>query len=77
VTINTIISGRINSRQIREKLHPTEASRTEYIERNLPIGYFREPEEVAALIAFLASPWARYITGSSIPVDGGMYRQPF
>jgi 3-oxoacyl-[acyl-carrier protein] reductase len=38
---------------MREKLHPTEAARNEYIERNIPIGYFGEPEDVGALIAFL------------------------
>lgn len=75
VTINTIMPGRINSKQIQEKLNPTEASRKDFIERNIPIGYFGEPEDSAALIAFLASPCARYITGASIPVDGGMSRQ--
>ncbi len=77
VTINNIMPGRINSKQIREKLHPTEASRAAFIERYIPIGYFGEPSDVGALIAFLASPLARYITGASIPVDGGMYHQSF
>ncbi len=72
VTINTIQPGRINSEQILQKLHPTEESRRAFIERNIPIGYFGEPEDVGALVAFLASPAARYITGTVIPVDGGM-----
>ncbi len=72
VTVNTIQPGRINSEQILQKLHPTEEARRAFIERNIPIGHFGEPEDIAHLVAFLASPAARYITGTVIPVDGGM-----
>ncbi len=72
VTVNTIQPGRINSEQILQKLHPTEEARRAFIDRNIPIGHFGEPEDIAHLVAFLASPAARYITGTVIPVDGGM-----
>jgi 3-oxoacyl-[acyl-carrier protein] reductase len=73
VTLNTIQPGRIDSEQIREKLHPTEQSRAAFIERNIPIGHFGEPADVAHLVACHAAHAARYITGAVIPVDGGMH----
>jgi 3-oxoacyl-[acyl-carrier protein] reductase len=74
ITVNCIPPGRINSEQILERLHPTAANRKAFIDANIPIGYFGEPEDLAYLIAFLASPLARYITGEVIHVDGGMHR---
>lgn len=74
VTVNCVAPGRINSVQILTRLHPTEASRQAFIEQNIPAGRFGEPEEIAALIAFLASSRAGYISGVLIPVDGGLHR---
>jgi 3-oxoacyl-[acyl-carrier protein] reductase len=37
----------------------------------VPVGRISEPAEVAAIVAFLASPAAGYITGINVPVDGG------
>lgn len=74
ITVNCIQPGRINTPQIIERLLPSEAARQEEIDRGIPIGRFGEPEELAALAVFLASEPARYITGTQIPVDGGMLR---
>ncbi len=74
ITVNCLPPGRINSEQILERLHPTEENRQAFIAANVPAGYFGEPEDMAYLIAFLASPLARYITGEVIHVDGGMHR---
>ena len=74
ITVNCLPPGRINSEQILGRLHPTPENRQAFIEANIPIGYFGEPEDIAYLVAFLASPLARYITGEIIHVDGGMHR---
>jgi 3-oxoacyl-[acyl-carrier protein] reductase len=45
----------------------------EAILRNIPLGFVGEPEDVANVVAFLASPASRYITGQVLGVNGGMY----
>ena len=54
-----------------------EPVRKEFAERHIPVGRFGEPEELACLAVFLASPIAGYISGSVIPVDGGLRRYTF
>jgi 3-oxoacyl-[acyl-carrier protein] reductase len=73
VTINCLAPGRIHSEQIDMRLHPTPESQAEFA-RNIPLGYFGDPCDVAFFAAFLCSPKARYITGERIHVDGGLHR---
>jgi 3-oxoacyl-[acyl-carrier protein] reductase len=42
----------------------------EFVKRELPFGRFGRPEEVGAVVAFLVSPRASWISGASVPVDG-------
>jgi NAD(P)-dependent dehydrogenase (short-subunit alcohol dehydrogenase family) len=45
----------------------------DFIAQHMPVRYFGEPEDVAYLVANLASPLARYITSAVLPVDVGMH----
>ncbi|MCW5702106.1 MAG: SDR family NAD(P)-dependent oxidoreductase [Bradyrhizobium sp.] len=75
ITVNCIPPGRIMSEQIRRN-YP-EDYREKFAEEEIPLGYWGEPEDLAALAVFLASSKARYITGTVIPVDGGLRRYQF
>jgi len=75
ITVNCIPPGRIMSEQIRRNYPPDYRER--FAEEEIPVGYWGEPDDLAALAVFLASPRARYITGTVIPVDGGLRRYQF
>ena len=75
VTVNCIPPGRIMSEQILRNYTPEY--RAWQSEHEIPAGYYGEPEDLANLAIFLASPRARYITGTVIPVDGGLRKYQF
>jgi len=75
ITINCIQPGRITSEQML-RMHDTEEKRHAFT-REVPMQRFGEPNELADLAIFLASPRASYITGTVIPVDGGLSRFAF
>ncbi len=75
VTVNCIPPGRIMSEQIRRKYSPE--FRAEQSRMEIPVGRYGEPEELAVLAVFLASPVAGYITGAVMPVDGGLRKYAF
>jgi 3-oxoacyl-[acyl-carrier protein] reductase len=68
VTVNCVAPGFIETDMTRGL---PEAQRTQYAQ-HVPLGRFGTVEEVAASVAFLASPLAAYITGATIDVNGGL-----
>lgn len=75
ITVNSIPPGRIMSEQIRRNYTPEY--RQWQSEHEIPVGRYGEPEDIANLVCFLVSPLAGYITGTVIPVDGGLRRYQF
>lgn len=81
VTINGILTGRFATPRIevidrdraQREGRSLEEVRAEAI-RGIPAGRYGDPAELAAMVAFLCSDPARYVTGTFIPVDGGMLR---
>jgi 3-oxoacyl-[acyl-carrier protein] reductase len=75
ITVNCIAPGRIHSEQILRNYTPEY--RQWQSEHEIPVGRYGEPQEIADLVCFLCSPRAGYITGTVIPVDGGLRRYQF
>ena len=68
ITVNTIAPGRIDTERLRS-LRPVAGAAIYDPARRLG-----EPAEIAAVVCFLASDRAGYVTGTVVPVDGGLTR---
>jgi 3-oxoacyl-[acyl-carrier protein] reductase len=69
ITVNAVAPGFIDTDMTRAL---PEAQR-EALLGSIPLNRLGQPEEIAAAVAFLASPGAAYITGETLHVNGGMY----
>ena len=77
ITVNTLCPGRIATGRL-EKVFGSGAGAPALddqalaeMAKSIPLGRLGTPDEIAGLVAFLASPWGAYITGATFHVDGG------
>lgn len=69
ITVNTVAPGFIDTDMTREL---PEAHRNALLAQ-IPLGRLGQADEIARVVAFLASDGAAYVTGATVPVNGGMY----
>ena len=67
ITVNTICPGRIATRRLAKVFDEQAAE----LAKQVPLGRLGRPEEIAGLVALLASPYGGYLTGATFHVDGG------
>jgi 3-oxoacyl-[acyl-carrier protein] reductase len=76
VTLNSVLPGRIDTDRLGE-LYGSREVAAKQAEQDVPAGRLGTVEEFAAVVAFLCSARASYVTGETVVVDGGMARSVF
>jgi 3-oxoacyl-[acyl-carrier protein] reductase len=72
IRVNTVIPGYVVTPQSLDPVNSLGPDGLERAGRDIPLGRAAQPEELAAVIRFLTSPEASYVTGQAIVADGGL-----
>lgn len=70
VTVNALIVGAVDTQELAATVPPEQQAR---IAQQTPLGRLGQPEDVADMVSVLLSPDARWLTGATIPLSGGLF----
>ena len=70
ITVNTVLPGYLNTRMVQKV--PADVLQQRILPE-IPVGRLGEPDEVALLVAYLASERAAFITGANLSINGGQH----
>jgi 3-oxoacyl-[acyl-carrier protein] reductase len=76
ITVNTVATGRFATERLADASGSLDSAE-EAAKGQVPAGRLGRPEEYGDLVAFLCSERAAYVTGTVIPIDGGLLRSAF
>lgn len=76
IRVNVLMPGRVETDRVRhlDSLTPDPAATRAQVEQSMPLRRYGQPEEFGRVAAFVMSPAASWITGTALPVDGGLLR---
>jgi 3-oxoacyl-[acyl-carrier protein] reductase len=84
ITVNTLCPGGVLTERLQSLLEVSAQKQTKSFEKvleqsqaSIPIGRFAQPDEFADILLFFASDRARYMTGTTVMVDGGLTKSTF
>lgn len=71
ITVNAVMPGSFRSESLEYAMEVGVNDIAQRVLESIPLGRFAEPEEIAAVVKFLCSPAASYVSGTTVTVDGG------
>lgn len=70
ITVNALIVGAVETRELAATVPPEQQM---LIAQQTPLGQLGQPEDIADMVGVLLTPEARWLTGATLPLSGGLF----